>query len=238
MKNRAYEILMCVAFFATFAMACTGSKPTEAKDAEMYEESEDEEAAEISDGKFRPDTAKIFYDGAYDEGSTFVVISKKELRLNVYATVKGDTTLIARYPVCLSRVKGQKEKEGDMKTPSCTIDNPFTITEIKDASTWTHDFGDGRGAILSYGHWFMRLATPHNGIGIHGNTGNEDKMPGRDSEGCIRLTDAGIDHFKQHYAKKGMKVIIKAENQGRYPFETPAIKSPGKPISETETKGA
>ncbi|MCI6562286.1 MAG: L,D-transpeptidase, partial [Bacteroidales bacterium] len=143
-----------------------------------------------------------------------------------------------RYPVCLSRVKGQKEKEGDMKTPSCTIDNPFTITEIKDASTWTHDFGDGRGAILSYGHWFMRLATPHKGIGIHGNTGNEDKMPGRDSEGCIRLTDAGIDHFKQHYAKKGMKVIIKAENQGRYPFETPAIKSPGKPIAETETKGA
>ena len=63
-------------------------------------------------------------------------------------------------------------------------------------------------------------------------------MPGRDSEGCIRLTDAGIDHFKQHYAKKGMKVIIKAENQGRYPFETPAIKSPGKPIAETETKGA
>ena len=176
--------------------------------------------------------------GIAKEGSTFVVISKKELRLNVYATVKGDTTLIARYPVCLSRVKGQKEKEGDMKTPSCTIDNPFTITEIKDASTWTHDFGDGRGAILSYGHWFMRLATPHKGIGIHGNTGNESKMPGRDSEGCIRLTDADIDHFKQHYAKKGMKVIIKAENQGRYPFETPAIKSPGKPISETETKGA
>ncbi|MCI6986217.1 MAG: hypothetical protein MR928_09640, partial [Bacteroidales bacterium] len=128
-KNRAYKILMCVAFFATFAVACTGSKPSEATDAEMYVDKEDEEAAEISDGKFRPDTAKIFYDGAYDEGSAFVVISKKELRLNVYATVKGDTTLIARYPVCLSRVKGQKEKEGDMKTPSCTIDNPFTITE-------------------------------------------------------------------------------------------------------------
>ncbi len=190
----------------------------------------DEQPAEIAKGKFRPDTAKTFYDGTYDRGSAFVVISKKELRLNVYATVKGDTTLIARYPVCISREKGQKEREGDMKTPSCTMEHPFTITEIKDASTWTHDFGDGRGAILSYGHWFMRLATPHKGIGIHGNTGNEDKMPGRDSEGCIRMTDAGIDHFKQHYATVGMKVVVKDENEGRLPFETKAIKRTGTPM--------
>lgn len=190
----------------------------------------DEQSAEIAEGKFRPDTAKVFFEGSYDPGSAFVVISKRELRLNVYATVKGDTTLIARYPVCLSRLKGQKEMEGDMKTPSCTMEAPFSISEIKDASTWVHDFGDGRGPILAYGAWFLRLATPHKGIGIHGNTGNEDKMPGRDSEGCIRLTDAGIAHFKEHYAEVGMKVVIKDENEPRYPFETKAIKSPGKAI--------
>lgn len=216
------------ALAATAAVSCSGSKLKDKPATDSLPA--DDAAAEVSEGKFRPDTAKIFYDGTYDDSSAFVVISKKELRLNVYATVKGDTTLVARYPVCISRAKGQKEEEGDMKTPSCTMDKPFSITEIKDASTWTHDFGDGRGAILSYGHWFMRLATGHRGIGIHGNTGNEDKMPGRDSEGCIRLTDSGIDHFKQHYAFVGMKVVVKGEDEGRLPFETKAIKNAGTPI--------
>lgn len=224
------QSLLSAALCAFLTVACTGSKSNEASESATASAPADDAPAEVAQGKFRPDTAKIFYGGAYDQGSAFVVISKKELRLNVYATVKGDTTLIVRYPVCLSRAKGQKEKEGDMKTPSCSMESPFTITEIKDASTWTHDFGDGRGAILSYGHWFMRLATPHKGIGIHGNTGNEDKMPGRDSEGCIRLSDAGIDHFKQHYATVGMKVVIKGEDDGRLPFENRSIKSAGKPI--------
>lgn len=230
--KKALLLLAGVAVVAAFTLTDCSKGEAGSESAEENSESvnPDEAAAEISEGKFRPDTAKVFFEGTYDNGSAFVVISKKELRLNVYATVKGDTTLIARYPVCMSRAKGQKEKEGDMKTPSCTMDNPFSISEIKDASTWVHDFGDGRGAILSYGHWFMRLATPHKGIGIHGNTGNEDKMPGRDSEGCIRLTDAGIDHFKQHYAEVGMKVVIKDENEGRLSFETKAIKGEGKPM--------
>ena len=229
--RKIYQSLLSFVLCTFLVAACTGAKSDKPAEAETAAASIDDAPAEVAEGKFRPDTAKIFYSGTYDQGSAFVVISKKELRLNVYATVKGDTTLIARYPVCLSRAKGQKEKEGDMKTPSCSMEAPFTILEIKDASTWTHDFGDGRGAILSYGHWFMRLATPHKGIGIHGNTGNEDKMPGRDSEGCIRLTDSGIDHFKQHYATVGMKVVIKGEDEGRFPFETKAIKSKGQPIA-------
>ena len=207
----------------TLAMSSCKGESGNASAADSTAVNPDEQPAEIAEGKFRPDTAKVFFEGAYDPGSAFVVISKRELRLNVYATVNGDTTLIARYPVCLSRLKGQKEKEGDMKTPSCTMDEPFTISEIKDASTWVHDFGDGRGPILAYGKWFLRLETPHKGIGIHGNTGNEDKMPGRDSEGCIRLSDADIIHFKEHYAEVGMKVVIKDENEPRYPFETNSI---------------
>ncbi len=179
----------------------------------------DDAAAEISAGKFRADTSKVFFKGKYDQSSAFVVISKRELRLNVYATVQGDTTLIARYPVCLSRAKGQKQKRGDMKTPESTMSKPFSITQIQDAHTWKHDFGDGRGNILSYGAWFMRLKTPFQGIGIHGSTNNEAKMPGRDSEGCIRLRDKDLVHFKNNYATVGMKVIIKAENEGRLSFE-------------------
>ena len=217
-------------FVAFSLMACGGDKQDDkapAKDAQVVENNE---AAELqTDGgvSYRPDTAMVFYDGKVDPSKAFIVISKKELRLSVYADLNGDTTLIARYPVCLSRNKGQKKKGGDMKTPESEPGKPFKIKQIQDASTWTHDFGDGRGAILSYGNWFFRLETPFSGIGIHGSTNNEDKMPGRDSEGCIRLRDGDLDHLHDNYATVGMPVIIKAEEQGDLPFEKTAKKGDG-----------
>lgn len=154
----------------------------------------------------------------------FIVISKKNLQLNVYEAVGGDTVLIAGYPACLSRVKGQKQMKGDMKTPESPDDQPFSISQIQDASTWMHDFGDGRGSFLAYGHWFMRLVTPgHSGIGIHGSTGNESSVPGRDSEGCIRLRDGDIIHLKENYAFEGMSVRILAEERDFLPFELRAF---------------
>lgn len=187
----------------------------------------DDAAAEIAPGRFRPDTAKVYLDSIYKGDSSFLVISKCELRLNVYAVMKGDTVLVARYPVCLAQRKGQKQESGDMTTPESSPEVPFYITEIVDSHTWKHDFGDGRGEILSYGPWFMRLKTPFSGIGIHGSTSNAHKVPGRDSEGCIRLRDADLEHFKSHYARVGMPVIIKTETQGRLPYEVTAMKSPG-----------
>lgn len=162
--------------------------------------------------------AQIHVAEGYDRDRLFIVISKKDETLKVYEA-KGDTTLIATFPVCLSRNKGQKEKSGDMRTPESEPGKPFTIKQIQDASDWEHDFGDGRGKILSYGHWFLRLETPFNGIGIHGSTNNEQTVPGRDSEGCIRLKDADIITLKENYARVGMPVIIKTEEQGPLPFE-------------------
>ncbi len=193
---------------------------TEAKAQTDITLAADTTAAKDGNG-FRPDTALTYDAGAkYDSNKTFIVISKKELRLKVYAVKGTDTLLVARYPVCLSRALGQKQGSGDMRTPESEPGKPFSIKQIQDASDWHHDFGDGRGSILSYGHWFLRLETPFNGIGIHGSTGNEDKMPGRDSEGCIRLRDQDIIHLKDHYAWVGMPVIIKSETQGPLPFET------------------
>lgn len=148
-----------------------------------------------------------------NRNNCFIVVDKPALHLSVYEDQNGDTVLLARYPVCVGKNYGQKEKSGDMKTPECTFDNPFSITEIKPASNWTHDFGDGRGAILSYGNWFMRLKTPgHKGIGIHGSTNNENSVPGRGSEGCIRLRDDDLDILKDKYAFVGMKVVILKDN--------------------------
>ena len=163
---------------------------------------------------------KDIYKGEYDKNKSFIVISKKDLKLTVYAPVGGDTLPVAQFPVCLSLNKGQKQKEGDMKTPESEPGEPFVIDAIKPTKDWTHDFGDGRGAILAYGDWFLRLVTPgHHGIGIHGSTNNENSVPGRASEGCIRLHDADIIILKEKYAFIGMKVIIKQEEQGLKSFE-------------------
>ena len=154
------------------------------------------------------DTA-TFYSDVVNQKNCFIVISKPEYRLYVCEVVGGDTVKRAHFPVCVGKAKGQKQKKGDMKTPECTVENPFTITEIVDASKWYHDFGDGRGSILSYGHWFMRLKTPgHSGIGIHGSTNNESSVPGRGSEGCIRLRDDDLIQLKEKYAFVGMRVVI------------------------------
>ena len=139
----------------------------------------------------------------------FIVVDKPALTLSVYENQLGDTVLLARYPVCVGKNYGQKEKKGDMKTPESTFDNPFTITQIQLASDWVHDFGDGRGSILAYGNWFLRLKTPgFSGIGIHGSTNNESSVPGRGSEGCIRLLNDDLDELKAKYAFVGMNVII------------------------------
>ena len=148
---------------------------------------------------------------------SFIVISKKDLNLRVYSK---DSTLLAEYPCCLSKNKGNKQKKGDMRTPESPEGQPFKITAIQDASTWRHDFKDGRGNIKAYGHWFLRLLTPgHSGIGIHVSTNNESSVPGRASEGCIRLRDNDIITLKEKYAYVGMPVYIKAEGQGLYPWE-------------------
>ncbi len=154
-------------------------------------------------------------------GTAWIVVSKRDQQLSVYdRNAAGDTVIVAQFPCCMGKNKGDKVKRGDMRTPESPAGKPFKITMIQDASTWKHDFKDGRGNILAYGHWFLRLETPgHRGIGIHGSTGNEHTVPGRASEGCIRLLDKDIITLKEHFAYVNMPVIIQPENEAPLPWE-------------------
>lgn len=166
---------------------------------------------------------------AKPSGTAFIVISKLNLTLSVYDRNEGgDTVLVAQFPCCMGKNKGNKQRRGDMRTPESPKDKPFKITMIQDASTWKHDFKDGRGNIKAYGHWFLRLETPgHKGIGIHGSTNNEESVPGRASEGCIRLLDDDIVDLAENFAFVGMKVVVKAEEADDMPFEIHAMKRQG-----------
>lgn len=158
---------------------------------------------------------------AKPSGTAWIVISKKDLTLSVYdRNATGDTVIMAQFPCCMGKNKGNKMKRGDMRTPESPVGRPFKITMIQNSSTWKHDFHDGRGNIKAYGHWFLRLETPgHRGIGIHGSTNNEKSVPGRASEGCIRLLDKDIITLKEHFAYVGMPITILAEEQAPFPWE-------------------
>ena len=163
-------------------------------------------------------------------GSAFIVISKRDMTLSVYdRNSAGDTIMTAQFPCCMGKNKGNKMGRGDMRTPESPAGKPFKITMIQDASTWKHDFHDGRGNILAYGNWFLRLATPgFKSIGIHGSTNNEGTVPGRASEGCIRLLDKDIITLKEHFAYVGMPVIVQHEDQAPLPWELRARKAVSK----------
>ena len=83
-------------------------------------------------------------------GTAWIVISKRNQTLSVYdRNAAGDTVIVAQFPCCMGKNKGDKVKRGDMRTPESPAGKPFKITMIQDASTWKHDFKDGRGNILA-----------------------------------------------------------------------------------------
>lgn len=144
--------------------------------------------------------ATVLPEGA-PAGQPFLHIDKQTMTLTAY---RADGSVQARFGVCTGKGYGNKRRRGDMKTP----EGVFSIQQIQDASSWTHDFGDGLGVIEgAYGPWFLRLRTPgHSGIGIHG-THKPASIGTRDSEGCIRLANENIDSLRR-MVTVGETVII------------------------------
>lgn len=137
---------------------------------------------------------------------SYIHIKKSDFKLYYYDK---DGKLAFTAGCALGLNPGQKEKEGDMKTPTGT----FYVDEILDASYWTHDFGDGKGVIEgAYGPWFISINTDEmskgkwGGIGIHG-THDPASIGTRASEGCIRLENSQIDALKK-LVSVGTKVVI------------------------------
>lgn len=133
-----------------------------------------------------------------------IEISKRELTLTVLDSISRPMLVL---PIACGKNYGQKEKEGDMKTP----EGDFTIREINDSSRWKHDFKDGLGEIDgAYGPYFIRLWTnPHTGIGIHG-THLPSSIGSRATEGCIRLANDDLLRLVC-YIYVGMPVKILAD---------------------------
>jgi lipoprotein-anchoring transpeptidase ErfK/SrfK len=114
-----------------------------------------------------------------------LVVTKSAFTLDV---VEGEE-IVATFPVAIGQNDGQKQEEGDLRTP----EGEFAVVSIEDSRAWTHDFKDGKGpARGAYGPWFVRLDTPGwTGIGIHG-THAPDSIGKAATEGCIRLENPDL----------------------------------------------
>lgn len=139
-----------------------------------------------------------------DMSNGFIFVSKVDMTLTL---VSHEGKAVITYPMACGRNRGQKTKRGDYRTP----EGHFLLQDIQDASTWGHDFHDGKGYIKNaYGPWFMRLQTGFSGIGIHG-THAPKSIGTRATEGCIRLDNRDVAELKKQ-VKRGMPVIIGPED--------------------------
>lgn len=135
------------------------------------------------------------------DNAALILVNKEDMTLKL-VDYRGKT--LFSYGIACGKKYGNKTQRGDYKTP----EGIFHISDIQDASTWKHDFGDGEGEIAgAYGPWFLRLEVPgHKGIGIHG-THKPESIGTRDTEGCIRLHNEDLQELKRRVFI-GMTVIV------------------------------
>ena len=138
-----------------------------------------------------------------DMSKGFIFVSKVDMTLTL---VNSRGKVVVTYPIACGMNIGQKRVTGDHRTP----EGYFLLEKIHDSSNWGHDFHDGKGFIKhAYGHYFLRLQSGFQGIGIHG-THAPSSIGTRATEGCIRLYNDDIEALGQKVTV-GMPVIIGPE---------------------------
>ena len=130
-----------------------------------------------------------------------IVVSKSDFTLTVLSE-KGDTLYTCL--IAYGKAPGNKTRLGDCRTPEGT----FKVSMIYDATSWQHDFGDGKGLIKgAYGPYFIKLDVPgFKSLGIHGTIFPES-MGTMATEGCVRCTNEDITNFVR-YVSIGSEVTI------------------------------
>lgn len=151
----------------------------------------------------------------------FIFISKVDMTLTL---VNSQGQIVVTYPIACGQNLGQKTTKGDHKTP----EGHFLLQNIHEASTWGHDFHDGKGFIPhAYGPYFLRLQTGFQGIGIHG-THAPESIGTRATEGCIRLDNDNVAALERQ-VRLGMPVIIGPES-GVESLIARHVPSPSRPV--------
>jgi lipoprotein-anchoring transpeptidase ErfK/SrfK len=139
----------------------------------------------------------------------YLLIIKNKHQMEHYR----DSELLNTYQVALGKNPADKARVGDNATP----EGYYEVNYIKDSSSWTHDFKDGKGEIEgAYGPFFIALYTgakgsfsgkTWTGIGIHG-THAPSSIGKNASEGCIRLHNEDLLKLKAEIEGRKVQVDI------------------------------
>jgi len=124
-----------------------------------------------------------------------VVVDKRALTLTWYL----DGKWVKQYPCCVGPAE---------KTPAGT----YTITRKDEKPAWRnpqdgklYDYGDPKNILGT--RWLAIEGNGTDGLGIHGTTLPES-IPGRTSNGCVRLVNANVEEL-YGFALIGSQVIIR-----------------------------
>ena len=221
MSKRVLYIVAVVALMFAACNASTNKSKLTPEEAVEYEDAECVAESEPANGNA--------------EEASRIEVSKASLTLKVYDK---NNRLICCFPVAVGSAYGNKQKNGDMKTPEGT----FKISgKIQDAASWKSSKGDDNERVAGgYGPWFIRLDVPNiNTIGICGTL--EPELVGlRSSSGNIVMNNDDLDSLYNMINPHRTNIevtIIPGERDLRADGKLEEQKeSPAEPKREEETK--
>lgn len=147
---------------------------------------------------------------------TAILVDKKSNQLHVAHYVNGQYEIIKTYHATLGKVKGDKQDEGDLKTP----EGIYTFSSFLQPPSLGRRFGN-MAFYVNYPNTYDKLAGhTGNNIMLHATNTPERLKQEFDSLGCVVVNDNEIQEIRP-YIKLGLTPIM------IFPELTPEFMKPG-----------
>jgi murein L,D-transpeptidase YafK len=146
-----------------------------------------------------------------------ILVEKSTHRLYIYQQQSAQVPpqKVNDYYVSTGRMEGDKNIEGDLRTPEGVY---FVTTWIPD-SKLPDKYGIGAFPVNYPNEWDRRQGKTGDGIWLHGTESRFYSRPPLDSEGCVVLTNIDL-RFIQHEIIPGVTPVIIAERLNWVDYNT------------------
>lgn len=138
-----------------------------------------------------------------------LLVDKGRHRLYVYQNQGAGLApkLVDDFYIVLGRKQGDKQQEGDLRTPS----GVYHITSFLRDEQLPPLYGTGAYPVNYPNEYDRRQDKTGNGIWLHGTEKTLYSRPPRDSEGCVVLTNAEFERIKAYVTTGRTPVVISEE---------------------------
>jgi len=134
-----------------------------------------------------------------------LVVEKATARLSLYVGGESGPRLVRSYPCSVGRVRGDKSRPGDQKTPS----GIYWMEEFVPGRRLPPRYGAG-ALVLNYPNFFDRLRRRGgDGIWIHGTAESDRIRNPRSTDGCVVIRDEDLQDLVSRVRILETPVIIR-----------------------------